>query len=106
MCIRDSFGLPDRYRIQDERKSGQLPACLLYTSLVNLAASRILVADALDGQFAGLLADRCSDDVLGLLEIFHREILMNPVHDGVPEDLVAVSYTHLDVYKRQLPAYG
>ena len=56
--------------------------------LVNLAASRILVADALDGQFAGLLADRCSDDVLGLLEIFHREILMNPVHDGVPEDLV------------------
>ena len=56
--------------------------------LVNLAASRILVTDAFNGELAGFFADGCSNDVVRLFKIFYRKILMDPVHDSVPEYFV------------------
>ena len=74
------------------RQGGQSHTCLLYTSgiqdsLARAAAHRPRV-DAIGGSSAGV--------------IINSEVRTSSLFRGVSqEDIETVSYTHLDVYKRQ-----
>ena len=64
--------------------------CLLYTSGLDMTAAKEAFAEFLD------------DTNLDSRQIyFVNQIVEFIVHNGMMKDLSAVSYTHLDVYKRQ-----
>ena len=87
MCIRDSYSVGPQF-VQSLRKEG-LPQ-ILFSTLVCLACLLVswvaaLIAGFDIGNAAGLLAG--GNTISAVI--------------GVASDTIAVSYTHLDVYKRQ-----
>ena len=88
--------------MEDEVADGGVKRCLLYTSLIQVTNSCFKYKEikmqsrvTISGNIVSELSEKIPSNIIAL-----NELIKNAYDAGAPS-VEAVSYTHLDVYKRQ-----